>query len=496
MDYLSRCYRARVRPYRDSDAEVIVRWYYCKPGAKIFPLTHLFGSQVWRENPDVQPDGPGERFGPKPFDPGYNPGYVGQCHVGPDDWFTSGVPVGAVTGAPPVLPACCFVLGYDQLGAAGGWTGFSLTRPPPRWGSGGGWAGAVQFTSPTRWGGVGGWTGSRSAYTGDKGGWSGLTLAPSPWGGLGGWTGHSGVGVVGLWGGRGGYQDLTMAPILCQLQQLTTQSIPNTVGTAINWDTVVYDPYVMWHVANPERIVVPVDGVYLLRHQMPWNGLAVGTRNSNLLTVNGFTAPVLWDHATTQAFEEYSAPAILKLTAGDIIRVITTQYSGAAKNTYVANSQYAPSVDVACLAATPQAIISGTVYQTVAQSIANNTRTALLFDTVVADPHGMWNVAHKSRLVAPQNGTYLVTWCAGFSLAANASWESFIGKNGAAIFAPWKGSGLNGQSLAAPGSYVLPLVAGDYVEIIVWHNAGSAQNTLVGADAYPFAQLTWLGPTG
>lgn len=78
MDYLSRCYRATVRPFRDSDRTVTVRWFFCAPGAKIFPGEHLFGSQVWRPDIGVAPDGPGELFGHKPYDPGYK---IGRAHV-------------------------------------------------------------------------------------------------------------------------------------------------------------------------------------------------------------------------------------------------------------------------------------------------------------------------------------------------------------------------------------------------------------------------------
>jgi hypothetical protein len=287
MDYLSRTYTARVRPFRDADTTVVVRWYYCAPGAKVFPGTHLFGSQVWREVADEPPDGAGELFGPKPFDRGWNPGYVGQCHVGPDDWYSGGVPVAAVTGPPPPLPACCFVQPQSPVGDRGGWRAFGRVFPKDNiggragWrassvyadagqlGDRGGWHGVTTDTWPGAWGGRGGWQGVTTdtwpGAWGGRAGWQGVTMLtwPGRWGDVEGWRGVWARTYTGQWGLRGGWSDL-VGIFSAYVYATAGQAIPNVTRTALNFDTVGYDPHGMWSAAHPSRLTAPQAGTYLL----------------------------------------------------------------------------------------------------------------------------------------------------------------------------------------------------------------------------------------
>jgi len=47
MDYVRSCYTTRMRFFRDNQLEIPVRWYFCKPNARIFPHYTRFGSGNW-----------------------------------------------------------------------------------------------------------------------------------------------------------------------------------------------------------------------------------------------------------------------------------------------------------------------------------------------------------------------------------------------------------------------------------------------------------------
>jgi len=120
MDYLNRCYFSRVRLFRDSDQEAVVRWFYAPEGAKLFPEWHLFGSEVWNVD-HTQPDPPiGERRGKKPWSNGVNPGYVGQCFRGERDWYSAGVPAAALDEPVAPMDPCCRVTRPGGVALDGG----------------------------------------------------------------------------------------------------------------------------------------------------------------------------------------------------------------------------------------------------------------------------------------------------------------------------------------------------------------------------------------
>lgn len=265
MDYLSRCYYAKMRPFFDSDDEVTVRWYFAPTGAKVYPGTHRFGSQVWREVADDPPDGPGELFGEKPYSSGYNPGYVGQCAQGPAEWYMNG------------LPRCCFIPPQPDWGARDGWRAFTVARPRDLLGGRGGWSGGSGGGSAAAWGGRGGFTGVCGrgfvGRWGEHAGMQGVAGLGSVglWGGRDGWAGPAGRYVVGLWGGLGSFAGPGGTPVrLTRLRQQTAQSIPNNTSTAISWDTAVYDPFGQWSATHPTRLTAGFTGIYAVSVGFLW----------------------------------------------------------------------------------------------------------------------------------------------------------------------------------------------------------------------------------
>lgn len=135
------------------------------------------------------------------------------------------------------------------------------------------------------------------------------------------------------------------------------------------------------------------------------------------------------------------------------------------------------------------------VYNSAAQSIANNTNTALTFNSEYWDNGGMHSTAvNTSRITIPASsgGKYWIGGNAEF--VANATGTRWIGLQ------------LNGSSFIArkqipsnSGSYdtglfvatMQSLSAGDYVELIVYQNSGGALNVTNATVAQHFWAM-WM----
>lgn len=127
MDYVRSCYSTRVRFFRDSDLEVTVRWYFCKPGAAIFPHYTLFGSGNWASD-KFNWLGPGEvEETPRPWNNGATPAWAdGQRFCGRPDQYADGLLLSdgkrvgyRFDGA----PCCCVGLVCPNMLGSGGSVG-------------------------------------------------------------------------------------------------------------------------------------------------------------------------------------------------------------------------------------------------------------------------------------------------------------------------------------------------------------------------------------
>lgn len=110
MDLLRSCYSTEMRFWTDNALSIPVKWFWCDPGAKIFPDHHLFGSGNWASD-RFNWDGPGEVLGAKrPYSKGeFIAGLLGEHFCGPVKGFTEGTVfpgVPLITG-PDGVCACC-----------------------------------------------------------------------------------------------------------------------------------------------------------------------------------------------------------------------------------------------------------------------------------------------------------------------------------------------------------------------------------------------------
>lgn len=106
-----------MRVYIGGVAQLVpARWYWAPDGAQLLPSPHGCESSFWLDNREINYDW-GEAT-PLPRDPaagywltwdnGDNPGYLGQCHVGDDQWFVDGQLDADILDSPPQpLPGCC-----------------------------------------------------------------------------------------------------------------------------------------------------------------------------------------------------------------------------------------------------------------------------------------------------------------------------------------------------------------------------------------------------
>ena len=130
-----------------------------------------------------------------------------------------------------------------------------------------------------------------------------------------------------------------------RLYRSTPQSIPDSVNTAISFDTEVAD-YADWHSnsANPTRITIKKAGVHTITGAVDFDPHATGTR-ALLLLVNGAT--VLPGGTQNQspsatAIARLSVTAVIYLAYGNYVELYASHTRGAPLNVTPANN-FTPS---------------------------------------------------------------------------------------------------------------------------------------------------------
>lgn len=135
------------------------------------------------------------------------------------------------------------------------------------------------------------------------------------------------------------------------------------------------------------------------------------------------------------------------------------------------------------------------VRQTVAQSLPNNTQTALTFDSEDVDSTGMHStVSNTDRMAAVYPGWYRTGGGASIANAAistarAALWDvNGTSLNGSTAQVPPSASGITG---VAARSILVYLNVGDYLRLKAFQNSGGAVNTSGTTTEQSSADLTW-----
>lgn len=136
------------------------------------------------------------------------------------------------------------------------------------------------------------------------------------------------------------------------------------------------------------------------------------------------------------------------------------------------------------------------VYRSTAQSINNATLTALSWDTEVHDSDTCWASGDATKLYAPLDGYYMAGGSAGFAAAqVTAAARLFLGvrANGTSYLGSNENHTISGKD-ATVGvcTGMFWLAAGEYVEIVVYHDIGSAKNITAATTANQHTNSGWL----
>lgn len=123
----------------------------------------------------------------------------------------------------------------------------------------------------------------------------------------------------------------------CKAVQTSIQSIPTGVLTAITFDSVEFDDYVMWDAGLPSRITAKYAGYYHLAGGIAWASNATSYRFVRLL-VNGATAfdgNTVLPPASGVATRTPSRATEVYLNVDDYVEIQGQHATGAGLNTSI-----------------------------------------------------------------------------------------------------------------------------------------------------------------
>ena len=120
--------------------------------------------------------------------------------------------------------------------------------------------------------------------------------------------------------------------------------------------------------------------------------------------------------------------------------------------------------------------------------VPNSTTTVISFGAAVEDTAGAWSASLPSRLTAPRTGTYVVAAKLMLSFNAAGDRRAEIRLNASYKVAEITVPAPGGNSFMGSPAGLIPLEAGDYIELWAWQNSGGTRT--VQDSALSFA---WLG---
>lgn len=119
-------------------------------------------------------------------------------------------------------------------------------------------------------------------------------------------------------------------------------------------------------------------------------------------------------------------------------------------------------------------------YNNAAQSLANNTFTALTFNTEDFDVGAMHSTGvNPSRMTIPAggDGLYMIIGQVAYDANATGVRVAQVYKNGTTALAATQATPLAGNAAIVPITALANLVAGDYIELRGYQNSGGALNS-------------------
>jgi hypothetical protein len=119
------------------------------------------------------------------------------------------------------------------------------------------------------------------------------------------------------------------------------------------------------------------------------------------------------------------------------------------------------------------------------QSIPNTATTKVQLNSKVIDTASAFDNSTNYRFTVPtgQDGTYNVSWQIGADDFTAVRFISFLYKNGS-TFSESENFNSSNSFMHTGASLIIDLNAGDYLELYVYHNAGSTKNIRSSGSVY------------
>jgi hypothetical protein len=136
------------------------------------------------------------------------------------------------------------------------------------------------------------------------------------------------------------------------------------------------------------------------------------------------------------------------------------------------------------------------VYKTTSQTLSNDTQTNITFDTEVSDTDGYHdNTTNNTRLTVPAGlgGVYAVTGTINFDPSATGVRYVIVKKNGNIFFYSVLNNAGSGNETMFQTTQIIPLAAGDYVELMGIQTSGGSLTIKGGQTYYTNFSLFLIG---
>lgn len=247
-------------------------------------------------------------------------------------------------------------------------------------------------------------------------------------------------------------------------QAQNTASGSYSTSAPFNFSTVNFDTHGAITTGASWKYTAPVAGVY--RISIAGNISASGAGTNVQIYKNGSaTGPLLFDYPV--ANYRTSGTATISLVAGDYIDVRPASSITATPGNISVERISGPSAIAA------NETVAASYSASSALVVADNS--AVLFDTKLLDSHGSYSVAN-GRITAVVSGTFEIS----ANLYAGAANRAFtIFKNGSVFRGPAYALGATATGLVASLSTLVPMVAGDYLEV---RNSSGSSATLAASN--------------
>lgn len=272
---------------------------------------------------------------------------------------------------------------------------------------------------------------------------------------------------------------------------LANQLITNTTWTSITFDTDYWDTDGFHDTAtNPSRFVIPPGkgGKYLIVGTAIFDVNATGRRLLGIFK-NGLNF-ISQAEVTPVASPGQTNPSVMTvetLSPGDYVELLAYHSSGTNLN-IMSNTQGGTIFQIIALETVQRQLPAGgtgvRAYRATSQSIPNNTTTAVNLDGETFDTDGYHDtVTNNTRFTVPagKSGRYALSGQVSYALASTTGRATaYFRKNGTMITTGESTPNANVTTVTIED--VVDLVAGDYIELVVWHTNGAAVN-LRGEDS-------------